>query len=135
MIKNYLGWYKLKIALEKREFDGPFREREVWWCSIGTNIGHEENGKHSLHERPVLIFRKFGVYTFLGIPLSTARRTGSYYYEVQLTDKEPNILLLAQARVLSTKRLQRRVGMVSTSEFNHVIDAFQLLLPEKRSPV
>ncbi len=29
------------------------------WCSIGINVGDEEDGKNELYERPVLVIKKF----------------------------------------------------------------------------
>ena len=58
--KDFDSWNTEKKQLE--EF-GPdvliFHEREIWWCSIGVNLGDEQDGKNELFERPVLVVRKF----------------------------------------------------------------------------
>ena len=65
MNRNYTAWYALKSQLEAGDFKGNFSEREIWWCSIGANIGHEEDGKHRYFERPVIVLRKYNKNYFL----------------------------------------------------------------------
>lgn len=54
-------WHKIKIdiqlAVDKSNL--YFYEKDVWWASLGANIGHEEDGKNKKFERPVLILKKF----------------------------------------------------------------------------
>lgn len=39
-IKKFIDWTKLKIRLHlKNEIGIYFYEREVWWASLGVNIG------------------------------------------------------------------------------------------------
>ena len=59
MNKDFEAWSKLKITLDCEHNAPVFNEREVWWCCIGVNIGDESNGKNRLHNRPVLVLRKF----------------------------------------------------------------------------
>lgn len=59
-LRNFWSWLSLKIHLHSsQEQPVYFREREIWWCSVGINIGDEEDGKNNLFERPVLILKKF----------------------------------------------------------------------------
>lgn len=55
--KDFEGWIKVKqkIHAAQREHLPIFNERQVWWCSIGVNVGDEEDGKNALYHRPVLI--------------------------------------------------------------------------------
>ena len=130
MVKQYLKWYGLKAELNNREFLGNFSEREIWWSCVGVNIGMEQDGKHGLFERLVLILRKFGMFTFLGIPLSTTCHSGSYYYPISVNNVD-GALLLNQARVLSSQRLQRRMGRIIKSEFNSVSQAYiSMVVPD-----
>lgn len=59
-MRNYTLWHSLKEKIELKNIEEiRFREQEIWWCSLGENIGCEEDGKNELFERPVLILRKF----------------------------------------------------------------------------
>jgi mRNA interferase MazF len=132
MPKDYLKWYRLKAEIHSREFTGNFSEREIWWCSIGVNIGMEQDGKHDLFERPVLVLRKFGKHTFFGVPLSSKVRLGSYYFPTNFNGHD-GILLLTQGRSMSSKRLQRRLGKIAPREFLRICEAFDAVSTPKKS--
>ncbi len=87
---------------------------------MGVNIGHEQDGKNEHFERPVLIVKKINRYLILGIPLSTKIKDHSYYFTYNFDDKQYSALLL-QIRVMSSKRLLRRVGSLSGSEFQKIV--------------
>ena len=73
MEREYDSWFLAKGEIEKQD-DQPniyFQEGEIWWCRLGVNVGHEEDGKGSSHSRPVLIFKKFNRFVFWALPLST----------------------------------------------------------------
>jgi mRNA interferase MazF len=55
MEKNFNEWNFLKQNLDKKEKTIFFKERDIWWCSLGLNIGHEENGKNTYFTRPILV--------------------------------------------------------------------------------
>jgi hypothetical protein len=48
MEKDFWKWHSLKSEIEGHVFVSPFYEREIWWCSIGANVGAEEDGKNVL---------------------------------------------------------------------------------------
>ncbi|PID34747.1 MAG: hypothetical protein CR971_01625 [candidate division SR1 bacterium] len=35
--------------------------REIWYVSLGNNIGYEEDGKGNDYKRPVLVLKKLGI--------------------------------------------------------------------------
>ena len=119
-------WNELIDALEIKE-PPFFKEREVWWTSIGINIGHEEYGKGKRFLRPVLIFKKFGVFTFLGIPFSTARKIGDTYLSLEFNGKS-NIALLGQIKTYDSRRLFKKCGFVDNVVFEAIRKAVKDLL-------
>ncbi len=136
MTRNYVGWYKLKSAIEQRQAP-EFSERDVWWCALGANIGHEEDGKHDNFERPVLVLRKFSKDLFVGVPLTTTKRDTAFYYAVTVAGIDSSVILSHQ-RTLSSKRLLRKVGRVIGSDFQEItIKVSNLIkkrIPQKRDP-
>ena len=56
--KKFSDWTKLKIRIHSRRKKVYFKEREIWWVSLGVNIGHEQDGKNIRFERPVLILKR-----------------------------------------------------------------------------
>ena len=79
-MKNYLGWHKKKDELEARSIVPNFREGDIWWCSLGLNLGYEEDGKNENFERPVVVIKKFNKDIFIGLPLSSVVKIGPYYF-------------------------------------------------------
>jgi hypothetical protein len=59
MQKDVPGWHRQKEQLHAQHQTPTFQEREIWWCSVGVNVGHEMDGKHQFDNRPVLIVRTF----------------------------------------------------------------------------
>ena len=51
MEKDFQGWHQLKININESKKLPTFNEREIWWCSIGTNIGFEMDGKNGPFHR------------------------------------------------------------------------------------
>ena len=80
MPKDFDGWNTNKKHLDKIDQPVFFREREIWWCSIGINVGHEQDGRGSDYRRPVLVLRKFNRWLFIGVPLSLQIKPNNPYY-------------------------------------------------------
>lgn len=83
MKKDYQKWHREKTNIEHS--DKPrvfFHEREVWWCSIGSNVGFEQDGRGETYARPVLVFKKFNKEVFWSLPLSTKIKNGKFYASV-----------------------------------------------------
>jgi hypothetical protein len=55
MQKDFPGWHRQKEQLHAQHHTPTFQEREIWWCSVGVNIGHEMDGKNQFYNRPVLM--------------------------------------------------------------------------------
>jgi len=105
MSKDFDSWNTLKKRLNSKTKDIFFKERDIFWASIGLNIGYEQDGKSDLFSRPVLIMKKYNKNIFLGIPLSS-----------KIKDDEVTALLV-QARLFDAKRLENKIGKISTDEF------------------
>ena len=127
MNRDYVGWYRLKARLNAKSITVHFNEREIWWCSIGANIGSEEDGKSQLHERPVLILKKYNDTLFTGIPLTSVAKLGVFYYHIK-TDELDGVAILSQTRALSSQRLQRRIGRISIAMKREVLSQLTRLL-------
>lgn len=65
-VKDFEGWSSVKTRIHSEEKIPTFREREIWWCSTGVNVGVEQDGKNILYERPILIVHKFNRRLFWG---------------------------------------------------------------------
>ena len=95
----------------------------MWWCSLGENVGIEINGKSNRFTRPVLIMKKLSRHGFMGIPLTSQCKTGSWYAYFRFLDKN-EYAAICQARVLSISRLHSKIGQIPKSDLDTVRDAF-----------
>jgi mRNA interferase MazF len=121
MEQEYDSWNVLKKNLSKKKSKVFFHEREIWYCSIGRNIGYEEDGKNKLFERPILIIKKFNNDIFLAIPLTSSQKDNIYYYQYSLNNRIFSSIL-SQIRILDRKRLSRKIGMIKEEDFINIID-------------
>lgn len=121
MIKDFDKWNKHKKEIDTKDTDPDlyFYEREVWWCSIGVNVGFEQDGKNEFFARPVLILKKFSKDVFIGVPLSTSKKGGRYYFKFSFQDQTSNALL-SQIRLWDSKRLKDKLGRVSKVVFKEI---------------
>jgi len=113
-------WHKIKIRIQLAKNKGNlyFYEKDVWWASLGSNIGHEEDGKNKMFERPILILKKFNKHLILMIPLSSKVKKGKfYYYEFSSNGKKFISAMICQIRLISSKRLIRKMGNISNQDF------------------
>lgn len=127
MIINYIKfiqeWCKLKTALWKKQNKVVFKQGDIWWCSLGINLGEEMFGKGTKFTRPVLIFRKYDRFSFFAIPLTTKNKVGTWYCSFTHSGK-PQTAQLAQGRVVSYKRIKELIGKIDSVDFDKVKEAF-----------
>lgn len=119
-------WNVVKIELHRGGVFRNIKEGDVWWCSMGENVGVEINGKQEFFLRPVLVLKKLSRYGFMGIPLTSQPHKGSWYVSFEFKNKIQNAVL-AQARVLSVYRLRRKMGVVPNSDLELVRAGFREL--------
>ena len=73
--KDFQSWSYAKYRINARKGHPPaYKERDVWWMSIGHNVGDEEDGKGESFSRPVFVVRGFSRQVFWGVPLSTTNK-------------------------------------------------------------
>jgi mRNA interferase MazF len=122
-MKDFVAWTKTKTQLEAREVVPEFTERDIWWCSLGENIGYEEDGKNQHFERPVCVLKKFNKDIFIGLPLTSTQKQNRYYFPYALHETEGSIVL-SQCRLLSAKRLQRKLSRMGRGSFSKLKNAY-----------
>ena len=127
MKKKFQEWHILKENLHNNNKKVRFKEREIFWASIGVNIGFEQDGKGVILSRPVLILKKQNNDLFFGIPLSTKIKKGTFFFEFELNGKASNALLV-QGRTYDVKRLENTLGMMDKNDFYLLKLSFRKLL-------
>lgn len=96
---EYQKWSQVCESLVEKDIKFYFREKEIWWCHLGFNIGQEENGKHKIFERPVLILKKVKKNLFIGVPLTTKYKNEYYKFPIGKINGVINYVLWQQIRI------------------------------------
>lgn len=132
--KEFDIWNKTKKILNDQDREVFGYPREVWWCSIGINVGAEIDGKNENFERPVIIMRVYNKETMLVLPTTSKERKDKFHFEVRVDATNPKTgevykrtvyVKLTQARVISNKRLLRKVDVIPEEEFEKIKNAFK----------
>ncbi len=126
------SWNQKKQHIHFNLKELPCLEGEVWWSSLGLNIGTEQNGKSDYYERPVLILYRVNQYTVWSVPLSSKIKTDKYRFSLFTL---PAQAVLSQIRTISTKRLMRKITKISDEELNSILSKYiELFVGKKRNP-
>ena len=124
MVKRFLEWIGLKERLHGSNHRSPFvSERDVWWASLGENVGSEMNGKSDRFSRPVLILKKLAHGFYLVAPVTTQPHKGSWYVHIRFEEKDEYICL-NQIRTIDYRRLSSKLGQLDTNDFAKVKEGF-----------
>ena len=124
MEKDFDKWNELKKKLEITEVKIFANTREVWWCSLGLNVGTELCGKNEFFERPVLVMKVFNQNTIKIIPLTSKEKKGKYYFELNFNQIK-SFASLSQIKTISTKRLSRKIGRLDKKQFERLINFYK----------
>lgn len=123
----YNHWNVLKQCLEFSAKDTLFKEGQVWWINIGQNLGGESYGKGRLFSRPVLVYRKLSTELFIGIPLTSKIKHGTWFVGVRHREKKVTALL-HQIRVFDRKRLLNSMGHLDDEDYRKIKTGLRDLL-------
>lgn len=116
MKKDFEKWNNKKEILHKEKERPFFHEGEIWFCSLGVNIGFEQDGVNDDFLRPVIILKKFNKEICLTLPLTRSYKKGKYYFPIKLKGTE-SVVILSQVRLIDGKRLQYKVGNIKEADF------------------
>lgn len=115
-MKDYKKWHLKKVNIEEKEKRIYFQVRDVLFCSIGENVGYEQDGRGEEFLRPVVVIKKFNNDIFLGVPLTHTKKNNKYYFNFLLNDKL-SIAIISQIKLFDAKRAKYKIGMIEEKEF------------------
>lgn len=103
---NYFNeWNELKQKLQIQNKKLSFKEGDIWWCSVGHNIGTEIYGKGSFFRRPVLVIKKLSSHSCVVVPVTTKGKEGSWYFKFHIVNLGDRWFALHQIKHISINRL------------------------------
>jgi len=115
--KLFAMWCALKVRIDRRERKHFYKEREVYWCHFGVNIGHEQDGKGEKSSRPALVIKGLSKETCFVVPLTTATHAHTYRIPVGVIGGKKTLAIISQMRVVDVKRFTDRIGIVDKEVF------------------
>lgn len=124
ILKIFVSWTKLKVKIHLSERAVYPKVREIWWVSLGQNVGVEVNGKNAGFERPVVVIKVFNNFGMLVAPISSKIKKGKYFIEFINEDGTKNIVNMSQIRSVSSKRFIRKVGELKIADFERLKEVF-----------
>ncbi|MEI6057817.1 MAG: type II toxin-antitoxin system PemK/MazF family toxin [bacterium] len=97
-----------------------FKERDIWWCIFGVNVGVEIDGKGEFYTRPAVIIRKINNHGCYVVPLTTqsSKDMLEFSLSVGVVDEKPAYANITQVRAISSKRLEQRIGTLNNDVFD-----------------
>jgi len=128
MKKDFNLWNNRKKEIHFKERPVFYHQREVWWCSLGINVGSEQDGTGKNFDRPVLIIKGFNSNSFLGIALTGKKKEGKYYIYLGKIEGRDSTAILSQIRLIDSKRLIRKIKTIEEPLFIKLKTALQAVL-------
>ena len=128
-------WNMLKQQIQQKKNILTMKKREIYFLSIGCNIGQESYGKKELYLRPVLVYKKLSKTLFVGIPLTSQQKEGSYYFSFSYKKEKISVAMFNQIRVFDIRRADYRSGVIKLSDYKRLavkLNEFMNFTPLKR---
>jgi len=119
-MKDFDIWNRQKKEINTGGESKFYKPRDIWWCSLGVNVGFEQDGTGSAYERPVLILRGFSKETCLVVPLTTSKKTNKYLISIGGVDGRDAQVIISQIRLIDTKRLINKVDVLDKKTFEEI---------------
>src|SRR5258708_437220 len=129
MAKDLDRWNEQKKRVDRRDEEILLHEREIWWCSLGLNVGSEQDGISDKFERPVLIIRNFNGRVLWVVPLTRTIKRSRFFH--RLDDPAGNsAVVLSQLRLISSKRLGRKIQTLDETQIQKGVRALKGFFPQ-----
>lgn len=126
-MKRFLEWIGVKEQLHDMEHKPPFVSvRDLWWASLGENVGSEMNGKSKRFSRPVVVLKKLAHGFYLVAPTTTRAHEGTWYVHIHFSGQDEYVCL-NQIRTIDYRRLHSKLGQISPDDFSLVQKGFRKL--------
>ncbi len=128
MRKEFDSWNKIKKETDGRTDRLLYKKREIRWCTLGANIGFEQDGTGSGFARPVLVIKDFNQHVCLVVPLTTSTKENPYHYKIGEIDGQQASVIISQLRLVDTKRLYKKIATLNEKKFSAIIKAIKDML-------
>jgi len=122
-MQEYDKWNEVKKHIDTLDKNINLKEGNIYLLSIGKNIGNESYGKGDIFLRPVLVLKKLGHNYFIGVPLTSKKKIGSYFFEFLYKDN-PSYAMFNQVKTINSKRILKYHGKIKQDDFKKLKEKF-----------
>ena len=126
--KDFNSWNKQKKKIHNLGENKFYHSRDIWWCDLGVNIGFEQDGTGINNRRPVLILKGLSQNTCLVIPLTASASQHPMRIFLGIVGNKKASAIISQIRLIDTKRLVRKIGVVGKKKFAEIRKAVKKLI-------
>jgi mRNA interferase MazF len=112
---------------ELKKFRHP-KEGEIWWCSVGVNIGQEILGKGRFFTRPVLVVAVRETGEFIGVPLSSKIKKKKFSKIIETQDSKKHLLHLLKIRSYDNRRLRTRIYLLNKALLEEIKEEIRTII-------
>lgn len=123
---NYIKWCRDKYIINKKNIEAnKLIQNAIYWVDFGVGVGSELRKL-----RPAILWKPTGdkkLWTM--IPLTTKRRSDSYYFHYDLeclsegTAKIENMMNLSCKRILAPYFSKNKLAILTKKDYNEIIKA------------
>ena len=116
-MKNFGIWNDKKINIHNKSKNKFYHERDIWWCSLGVNVGFEQDGKDLDFQRPVLVLKGLGPNICLVVPITTSQKYHPLRIGIGGVTGKISKAIISQIRVVDTKRFINKIAVLDMESF------------------
>ncbi|MDD2908025.1 MAG: type II toxin-antitoxin system PemK/MazF family toxin [Candidatus Gracilibacteria bacterium] len=110
-------WNDLKKEIDLKNKNIYPKHREIWYISLGKNIGFESNGKGEEFKRPVLVINRIGT-IYLIVSMTTKGKDSEFYYKLDESYfNKISFITLSQFKTIDKKRFIKKIGKINEVDF------------------
>jgi mRNA interferase MazF len=134
-IKDFDAWNAKKKTINDHSAVAFIQPSAIWLASIGTNVGHEIDGKDNDFARPIIIIRKVSPNIFIGTPTTSKIKDEPHRFPITILGKDSQAVC-TQIRSFDRKRLIRYLGKMDQEDFRKLIQitATMISYPQGETP-
>jgi len=127
MEKDFDKWNQEKKKIHHSGAGRFYHEREIWWCSLGVNIGSEHDGGGLIFQRPVLVVKGLSVHTCIVIPLTKSKSKHPMRISLGNIGGKESAVVISQLRVVDTRRFTERLSILNKVVFKDIRKAVRMM--------
>ncbi len=120
MQKDFDNWNERKKDIHNNGEIKLYHTRELWWCSLGVNVGSEQDGSGEKYDRPVLILKGISKQTCIILPLTSSPEKHKMRIQIGKVQEKEASVMISQIRIIDTKRLIYKIGFLDKIIFNSI---------------